>query len=283
MSSIDGSLPGSPLSQTRRNERMTTCMSHRNRELLQSRLEEFRFDSGQSRFGFADRLARENGWTEIKAEKTIREYKRFLGLAMTAGHPVTPSEDVDQVWHLHLTYTESYWNALCRDLLGSPLHHHPTQGGSDERAKFHDWYARTLESYVTAYGESPPQDVWPGPHERFRHMSVLRWVDTSAHWVINRSKFLRQTFSLILVCLCLGVMLGAAPDAVHNAGSAVLVIAVGLLAILLSAAFGGKSGGKSKKDKKSDTSGCGGCDSGDAGCGDGGCGGCGCGGCGCGG
>ncbi|MEK6230809.1 MAG: hypothetical protein N2A42_03075 [Luteolibacter sp.] len=35
----------------------------------------------------------------------MTEYKRFVALAMLAGHPVTPSEEVDQAWHLHLVYT----------------------------------------------------------------------------------------------------------------------------------------------------------------------------------
>ena len=124
---------------------------------LWKRLDKFEFDSGTPSFGFADRLARENGWTKAEAERAIFEYKRFLYLAMTAGHPVTPSESVDQVWHLHLTYTQSYWNSLCKEVLGKPLHHNPTEGGSQERVKFQDWYSRTLESYRTCFGEEPAE------------------------------------------------------------------------------------------------------------------------------
>lgn len=44
---------------------------------------------------FSTRLARENGWNPEFARKVIREYKRFIYLAVKAGHPVTPSKAVD--------------------------------------------------------------------------------------------------------------------------------------------------------------------------------------------
>jgi hypothetical protein len=75
---------------------------------------------------FPDRLARENGWSRTKADRVIGEYKRFCFLAATAGHEVTPSDAVDQAWHLHLTYTRDYWERFCPDVLGRPLHHNPT-------------------------------------------------------------------------------------------------------------------------------------------------------------
>ena len=53
---------------------------------------------------FAARLARENGWSDAHAARVMEEYRRFCFLATTAGHEVTPSDAVDQAWHLHLTY-----------------------------------------------------------------------------------------------------------------------------------------------------------------------------------
>lgn len=78
----------------------------------------------------------------------VDEYRRFAFLAIEAGHPVTPSEEVDQAWHL--TYTRSYWQRFCGETLKCELHHEPTQGGPAEGRKFHDWYSRTLESYAAA-------------------------------------------------------------------------------------------------------------------------------------
>src|SRR5690349_19351007 len=66
---------------------------------------------------FADRLARENGWRADHAERVIEEYRRFAFLAATGGQDVTPSDAVDQAWHLHLTYTRDYWDRFCPEVL----------------------------------------------------------------------------------------------------------------------------------------------------------------------
>lgn len=86
---------------------------------LWRRLEAFDIDGPQRpgerpAFAFADRLARENGWSLGFAERVVVEYKKFVFLCMTAGHPCTPSEHVDQAWHLHLAYTRSYWTRMCQ-------------------------------------------------------------------------------------------------------------------------------------------------------------------------
>lgn len=110
---------------------------------------------------FAARLARENGWRPAHAARAIEEYRRFCFLAVTADHPVTPSDAVDQVWHLHLTYSRDYWERFCPDILGRPLHHGPTAGGADEHRRHVEQYARTLRSYERAFGRSAPADLWP--------------------------------------------------------------------------------------------------------------------------
>ena len=88
------------------------------------------FDAADAELTFSARLARENDWSRRFAARAIEEYRKFCFLAVHAGHPVTPSDEVDQVWHLHLLYSRHYWDALCRDTLETPLHHGPTQGGA---------------------------------------------------------------------------------------------------------------------------------------------------------
>lgn len=116
---------------------------------------------------FAARLARENRWSLAHAEHVIGEYKRFCYLAMTAGHPVTPSDSVDQVWHLHLTYSRDYWQTFCPQVLGADLHHGPTVGGQAERERYYHQYAATLAAYERAFGEPPPAVIWPDARRRF--------------------------------------------------------------------------------------------------------------------
>ena len=78
---------------------------------LWQQIQAFRFDEGSSAFPFAVRLARDNDWSYGFTVRVIREYRRLVFLAVAAGHPVTPSDQVDQAWHLHLLYTHSYWES----------------------------------------------------------------------------------------------------------------------------------------------------------------------------
>jgi hypothetical protein len=114
---------------------------------LWKKLQTFQVDEQDVQYTFCERLAIENNWTLCYAQKVFLEYKKFLFLVCKVDHPVTPSDQVDQAWHLHLTYTKSYWDKLCNSLLGQKLHHNPTKGGESETIKFYDWYEQTLTSY----------------------------------------------------------------------------------------------------------------------------------------
>ena len=135
---------------------------------------------------FAARLARENGWSGPYAEQVIREYKRYVFLSATSTEPVCPSEDVDAAWHLHLTYTRSYWKRFCSDVLGRQLHHDPTKGGPAEADKHLRMYARTLAAYRETFGHEPPADIWPAAEVRFGDDLKHRMVNTARNWVIPK-------------------------------------------------------------------------------------------------
>src|SRR5438034_10748651 len=166
-------------------------MNAKHVELLQ-RLEQFQLDSPEAALPFSARLARENNWSTTRAQRVIAEYKRFAFLAVAAGHPVSPSEDVDQAWHLHLTCSENYWKIFCPKVLGGPLHHQPTKGGSSEREKLGDWYRQTLESYREFFGEEPPHDIWPASEEREREKHNFVRVDRERNWVIPKPRLARH-------------------------------------------------------------------------------------------
>ena len=86
-------------------------------------------DDPNSTLNFTARLQREQyGWSRNYAKRVAEEYKRFLILAALSEHPVTPSDQVDQAWHLHIVYTRSY-HEWCDALFGTYLHHGPTKGG----------------------------------------------------------------------------------------------------------------------------------------------------------
>ena len=150
------------------------------------RLRTLDFDATDAALPFSARLARDNGWSRGFAAKALEEYRKFCFLAVHAGHLVTPSDEVDQVWHLHLTYSRHYWDALCRDTLAKPLHHGPTEGGAAEDRKFHDWYEATLSSYRRYFGE-PPNDVWPPAAERFHERDDFVRINRRAVVTLDRT------------------------------------------------------------------------------------------------
>ena len=135
------------------------------RPALWPKIRDFTFDADDE-LPFSARLARENGWSPEKTSLAIEEYRRFLYLVCVSPSPVTPSEVVDQVWHLHLLYTRSYWLMLCGVVLGRQIHHEPTRGGAREREKFHRQYHDTLELYRAEYGSEPPARAWPSLETR---------------------------------------------------------------------------------------------------------------------
>ena len=161
----------------------------------------FSVDEGDEALTFARRLARENGWTEAYATRAIEEYKRFMFLAVVAGHPVTPSDQVDQVWHLHLTYTQSYWDRFCGQVLNKPIHHGPTKGGPEEAEKFDRWYQNTLESYTRFFDQEPPADIWPDASIRFGEDLHFERVNTKRHWVVRKSLFRAAVIAISLAAL----------------------------------------------------------------------------------
>lgn len=120
-------------------------------------------DSPEAAVKFSDKLAKEEKWTGDFAKRAIAEYKKFLYLCLTMPQGASPSEVMDKVWHLHLTYTVSYWQKLCGEILQKQLHHYPNKGGEKENLRHQQWYADTLIAYVKEFQEIPPTDYWPLP------------------------------------------------------------------------------------------------------------------------
>lgn len=149
---------------------------------------------------FEQRLARENGWSPMFAERVMAEYRRFCLLAVCAEQEVTPSDAVDQAWHLHLTYTRDYWDRFCPEVLGRPLHHGPTAGGAGERHRFFDQYAATLLAYERRFGEPPPADIWPDARRRLLEDPKARRVHPRDGLVVS-GRALHLMIMAFLVCL----------------------------------------------------------------------------------
>jgi len=182
---------------------------------LWARLEAFTADDPQAEFQFTDRLARENGWTKAFAKGAFAEYKKFVYLAATGPHEVTPSNVVDQVWHLHLTFTRSYWEELCGRVLERPLHHGPTKGGRSERRRFREQYEATLALYRREFDCEPPPAYWPDADARFDGVTDQHWIDRRTHFVVAK-----PNVRAWLAALGLAAGTAAAIGAAHGASAA---------------------------------------------------------------
>lgn len=106
-------------------------------------------------------LAAETGISPARAAVVVREYERFLYLVAATGLALAPSRAVDAAWHLHLSDSASYDDALCKGVLGRHIAH--VAGGPaplDDPA-----YAQTFRIYREEFGLRPPWRVWPSRRE----------------------------------------------------------------------------------------------------------------------
>ena len=133
----------------------------KNLELWQ-RIAAFPLDDPNSTHPFSKKLRDEQKWSENDTLRVIAEYKKFIYLAIVEPNGASPSRDVDEVWHLHITYTEGYAR-FCDATAGRFLHHHPSKGGETEHLRHKNWANDTLQNYYKHFGYTPPNDVWDIP------------------------------------------------------------------------------------------------------------------------
>ena len=220
---------------------------------LWKRIEAFDVEGGGDAYCFADRLSHENGWTRSFTLHAIDEYKKFVYLAAIAQLPVTPSDVVDQVWHLHLVYTRSYWEELCGGVLGKPLHHGPTKGGAREDRRYRQQYADTLALYRAEFECDAPSHIWPAEGERFAGAAHQVWVDKRKHFIVAKPSW--QYVGTAVLCLGLVMFAGngalAAEAEGDFSGIGMLVVDAAVLgALMLLIVISALS--KKKRKKKND-------------------------------
>jgi hypothetical protein len=155
---------------------------------LWNKIKLFQFDDDKIDFNFSNRLARENNWSLSYSKEVIEEYKKFIFLSCITKIGVTPSDQVDQVWHLHLTYTKSYWIDFCKNTLEKEIHHNPTKGGASEAQKFDDYYSKTKAEYKKLFQSEPPIAIWPDNKNRFSEINFKR-INVDKNWILQKPNF----------------------------------------------------------------------------------------------
>ena len=101
------------------------------------------------------------------AQRVIEEYKKFLFLAMRAGHQVIPPGIINEVWMMHMQNAQNYWENL-----GQMIAEKPVSQGIDAKSfgTMADAWTATLKSYEAVFGTKPPMDIWgkgPAPESPF--------------------------------------------------------------------------------------------------------------------
>lgn len=132
---------------------------------LWDRLKKFRFDADQGDAPFSVKLAHAEDWTDDYTARVIEEYRKFLYLSQISESQITPSVPVDRAWHMHLTFTKSYWEELCDGVIGRKLHHNPCASEA-EMPLYRSQYEATKLLYRREFDTAPPEDIWPGDATR---------------------------------------------------------------------------------------------------------------------
>jgi len=173
--------------------------------------------NAQGQLDLASILVRKFRWTRDYAERAVEEYRRFCFLAACSGHAVSPSAEVDEVWHLHLQYTRDYWERFCPQVLGTPLHHEPGGRNTSQDRMFREQYAQTLASYQAYFGP-PPEAFWPGTVRRFDAPPRFRAVDTEQVIVLRRLRLSPLRMAAATSLLGILVLLAGMPAAFALSG-----------------------------------------------------------------
>jgi hypothetical protein len=136
---------------------------------------------------FLRKLATLHGWEDEFALGAYQEYLRFCYLVVTHAdqQQLSPSYIVDQVWHLHLTYSQDYWKVFCPSILQFELHHQPANGSQQDAFAMREQYAQTIKRYRTEFGEIP-HEYWPSMLKQLQGVRHTRLVDQSRFWVIPK-------------------------------------------------------------------------------------------------
>lgn len=223
-------------------------------EFLWNRLQGFSLDASDADFPFSKKLAKEENWTPDFTKKAIEEYKKFIYLCCILPHGASPSKIVDKVWHMHLIYTQNYWEEFCPQILRRKLHHHPSKGGQNEKDRHQDWFLDTLRQYKTIFQKEAPEDIWQEKIQEKNRKNGLK-----------KFRILPLFMIPFLLSSCLGEILSTLGILFFS------ILGVTIFGSVLSLFPGSK--GENSKDGGG-AGGCGGGSSCGGGCG-GGCGGCG--------
>ena len=134
---------------------------------------------------FIYKLSKENKWSIAFSEQAFFEYKRFIYLASLGRTRVVPSKIIDKVWHLHLSFTKSYWIEMCENILQKEIHHNPSLLTTDSKTRDLEDFRNTIDLYRQVYNAIPPVACWQ-----------IKERDRSSNWLLI------PIFSMLILTAC---------------------------------------------------------------------------------
>jgi hypothetical protein len=108
---------------------------------------------------------------EVKAY--FKEYLKFMLLISQIEQPICPSEQVDQVWHYHLTFVEEYSQFSLKFFHFKVLSHKPYESHEDTE-NLKEIYSKTLDLLEKQSGFLENK-IWPTSDTRFKQKYT--WYD----------------------------------------------------------------------------------------------------------
>ncbi len=162
---------------------------------LWQKIAHFKLDDPRATLPFSKKLMTEQKWSLPETQRAIAEYKKFMFLVVVEPNGASPSKKVDEVWHLHITFTKNYAD-FCANVAPQFIHHHPSAGGLAEKSRHAEWYKDTLRAYGKYFGAPPPPDIWeyplPLPEDFLPKNSPFLMPDTEGGYVFSDSDFYQQ-------------------------------------------------------------------------------------------
>lgn len=99
---------------------------------------------------------KEYGWELSFAGKVLYEYKRFMYLKSQDPN-CSPSDSIDQFWHVHILYTENY-SRFCIENYGKFIHHNPDMS-LDQKAR-KERIGKTIKLYMLTFPSITYPEIW---------------------------------------------------------------------------------------------------------------------------
>ena len=120
---------------------------------------------------FLDNLMNEQLIDINTANKWLLEYRKFLVLVYFSNGDVYPSEQVDQVWRLHASYTQHY-RLTYQTFLERDFKYFDPNGYYHDTSNKGVFYSNSLSLYKAIFLIDTPGEVWETPENRFAPKNI---------------------------------------------------------------------------------------------------------------